>query len=231
MFKSEDSAHIKNSLEIYNLLKKIQKSRQLITFSNESTHQQYLTALLEVHHNDKKLIFDEPNPQPDTKLIESKNEAHFSLKLDQLPVKFKTTVSLSNSEEKNSELLAAFPQQIYYPQNRKYYRFRTDFIDDIAITIFLSSTKRLACKLVNISLKGICLRFPYSFANLFQINRLIDDIYIKLPEQNEFSISAKVNNLRIVNNHNNIAVGLEILGQKSSIEKIIQQFIFRRENI
>ena len=59
---------------------------------------------------------------------------------------------------------------------------------------------------------------------------LIDDIYIELPNQSGFSISAKIQNTRTVKNYSNIAVGLQIQQQKSNIEKVIQQFIFRTEN-
>lgn len=124
-----------------------------------------------------------------------------------------------------------FPDEIYYPQNRNYYRFSIEYIKDIRATVFLSSTTRLPCELLNISLDGICLRFPYSYAKLFQVNQLIDDIYIELPNQNGFSISAKVQNARTVKNYSNIAVGLQIQQQKPNIEKVIQQFIFRTENV
>ncbi|MCW9031253.1 MAG: PilZ domain-containing protein, partial [Gammaproteobacteria bacterium] len=124
-----------------------------------------------------------------------------------------------------------FPDEIYYPQNRNYYRFITEYIDEVKATIFLSSTKKLPCQLINLSLNGLCLRFPYSFASCFHVNQMIDDIYIELPEQNGFSVSAKVQNMRIENNYSNIAVGLEIHQHRSSIEKTIQQFIFRAENI
>lgn len=224
-----NSSHVESALEIFNLLKKIQKSRQLIELSFESPPQQYLTSLLSVQRDEKTLIFDEPNPQLSSKLTESVKEVQFSLKLGQLPVKFKTILSLKQND--SNKLLTPFPKTIYYPQHRQCYRFRTEFINDIKATIFLSSAKRLSCKLLNISLKGICLSFPYSFAKIFQINQYIDDIYIQLPQQNGFSISAKVMNSREVNNYNNIAVGFEILEQKSNIEKIIQRFIFRTENL
>ncbi len=230
MLKPNNSL-IKNTLEIYNLLKKIQKSKQLISLSFRSLPQYSLTSLLEVHYDEKTLIFDEPNPQPGSKLINIKNEAEFSLKLERLPIKFKTEFISDDSEIINNDLHAYFPKEIFYPQNRHHYRFRTEFINDIGTTVFLSSTKRLACQLVNISLNGLCLRFPYSFARMFQVNQLINDIYIQLPNQSGFSISARVQNSRIENNYANITLGLQVLHQKPNIEKTIQQFIFRSENI
>ena len=185
-----------------------------------------LTSLLEVHHDTKILIFDEPNPQPSSKLTNTKSKAKFTLKLARLPIVFETKI-ISN----NIELKTNFPNEIYYPQNRSYYRFSTEYINDIKTTVFLSSTTRLPCELLNISLNGICLRLPYSYAKLFQINQLIDDIYIELPNQSGFSISAKVQNARTVKNYSNIAVGLRIHQQKPSIEKVIQQFIFQTENV
>lgn len=221
-----NSAFVNNELEVFNLLKNIQKSRQLISLSFDSLPQYCLTSLLEVHHDTKVLIFDEPNPQPGSKLTEKKNKAKFSLKLDHLPVTFETKI-ISN----NNELQTTFPEEIHYPQNRSYYRFNTENINNIRATVFLTSTARLPCELLNISLDGVCLRFPYSYAKLFQVNQLIDDIYIELPDQNGFSISAKVQNARIVRNHTNIAVGFQIQQQKPNIEKVIQQFIFRSENM
>lgn len=224
------SALVKNNLDIFNLLKNIQKSKQLISLSFESLPQHCLTSLLEVQYDAKVLIFDEPNPELSSKLIEKKEEAYFSLKLDHLPIKFNSTIISNNSRSKNNDLYTLFPREIYYPQNRNYYRFSTEFINEISTTIFLSSTKRLPCQLINISLNGLCLRFPFSYASMFQPNQMINDIYIELPEHNGFSISAKVQNTRIENNYSNIAVGLQIQQHKSSIEKTIQQFIFRSEN-
>ena len=225
------SAHIKNKLEIYNLLQKIRKSKQLISLSFESLPQHCLTSLLDVHHDAKVLIFDEPNPEVSAKLLEAKNEAHFSLRLNHLPVKFKSSIISNNARNENNDIYTLFPKEIYYPQNRNFYRFATEFMGEIKTTIYLSPSKKLPCQLVNISLNGLCLRFPSSFTSMFQVNKMIDDIYIELPEQNGFSISAKVQNLRIENSYSNIAVGLQIQHQKSSIEKTIQQFIFRSENI
>lgn len=222
------NSRLKNKLEIFNLLKRIQKSRQLISVSFESLPHYCLTSLIDLHHEAKVLVFDEPNPQISSKLIQVKNEAGFSLKLEKLPVLFNAGLIQNNNKNR---LYAHFPNEVYYPQNRRYYRIRTEFLYEITTTIFLSSTQRLPCELINISLNGICLRFPYSFAQKFSINQVINDIYIELPNTNGFSISAKVKNIRIENSYASIAVGLQIHNQQPRIEKTIQQFIFRTENI
>ena len=156
----------------------------------------------------------------------------FSLKLEKLPIKFKTNFIL-NSKKENSfnDLYAPFPKEIHYPQKRRYYRLSTESINEIEATIYFSSQKKLPCKLINISLKGFRLHIPFSFASMFQINQQIDDVYIQLPEQNGFSISASIKNARIENNYTNVALGLEIQQQKPAIEKIIQQFIFRAKSV
>ena len=228
---NKKSEFVTDTLEIYNLLKNIQKSRQLISISFDSLPQHCLTSLLEVHHDTKVLVFDEPHPQLSSSLIKTKSNAEFSLKLDKLPINFKTKFILNNTKNSFNDLYTPFPDKIHYPQKRSYYRFRTEFIENIDATIFLSSNRKLPCQLINISLNGFCLRIPYSFASMFQIEQLIDDIYIQLPEQSGFSISATIKNTRIENNYTNLALGLEIHHQKPSTEKVIQQFIFRTENI
>lgn len=227
--KNINSAYIHNPIEIYNLLKNIQKSRQIIAVSFGSNYPQSLTSLLEVNHNKKTLLFDEPNPVLNSKQMELANNAQLSLKYEQLPVSFTTSLSLLNTDT-DSSLHAPFPTEIYYPQNRKFYRFSTNFVKDIETTIFLSSEKRLTCKLMNISLNGLNLQLPYAFAKAFQSKQVINDIYIQLPKQTGFSVAAKIKNSRIVNNYNNISLGLEILEQNPAIEKSIQQFIYRSEN-
>lgn len=221
---------VKSRLEIFNLLKNIQKSRQLITLSFDSLPQHCLSSLLEVHHDSKVLVFDEPNPLLSKNLTNTKIDATFSLKLGHVPVIFKAKLISDKIDNHINDLHTHFPEEIHYPQNRHYYRFNTENINKINATVFLSSTKRLPAQLVNISLNGLCLRLPYSFAGMFQVNHYIDDIYIELPDQNGFSVSAKVQNLRIENNYENISIGLEIDKQKAAIEKTIQQFIFRTEN-
>ena len=220
---NNDSALIKTPLEIYNLLKNIHKSKQLITLSFKSLPQHCLTSLLEVQHDTQELIFDEPNPMLSSKILSTKDVAEFSLKLEHLPIKFKATLIKNGSRFLHTH----FPDEIYYPQNRTFYRFRTEFIENIKITIFLTSTKQITCQLVNISLNGLCLRVPISLVHMFQPEQLIDDIYVELPGQKAFSISTKVKNTRVEKNHESIIVGLEMLQQKSIIEKTIQQFIFR----
>jgi len=225
-----NSALVENALEVLNLLKKIQKSKQLIELSFNSLPQYSLTSLLEVNHDTKTLFFDEPNPLLSSKLIKNKSKAKFSLKMDKLPIIFETRVCTTNDFKDSNELQATFPKEIYYPQNRNYYRFNTENISEVRATIYLSSSNILPCELVNISLAGICITLPYSFAKFFQLNQIIDDIYIELPDSSSFSISAKVQNLRKINNYANIAIGLHIQQQKPKTEKIIQQFIFRTEN-
>lgn len=228
---NHDNALVKNELEIFNLLKNIQKSKQLISVSFQSLPQYCLTSLMHVHYDAKVLVFDEPNPGLSETLLNTKKEAQFSLKLDQLPIIFRSTLISGNEKNKYNDLYTLFPDEIYYPQNRNFYRFNTEFMDDVNATIFLSSTRKLSCKLINISLNGLCLRFPYSFASMFQVNQVIDDIYIELPDHNGFSISARVQNSRIENSYSNIAIGLQIQQHRPIVEKTIQQFIFRSENI
>jgi c-di-GMP-binding flagellar brake protein YcgR len=225
------SSSIKNNLDIFNLLKNIQRSKQLIAVSFDGLPQHCLTSLLDVHYDAKVLKFDEPNPALSPRLIETKKTAYFSLKLEHLPVKFESTLISGNSRNKNNDLYTLFPEEIYYPQNRNYYRLSTEFFEDISATIFLSSTKRIPCQLINISLTGLCLRLPFAFAPIFQEDKVLNDIYIELPNQKGFSISAKIQNSRVKNNYANIDIGLQILQHKPVIEKTIQQFIFRSENI
>ena len=221
---TSNTAQVKDNIEIFNLLKNIQKSKQPISLSLKSLPQLCLTSLLEVQKDKNILIFDEPNPTLSKEQIEKRNEVEFSLKLQNLPIVFKTRLI---SNKNTNELQTYFPKEIYYPQHRGYYRFRTEFINDIETTIFLSSTSRLPGKLLDISLNGLCLRLPYSFSKKFKVNQIINDIYIQLPNQNGFSVSAKVKNSRTENNYTGISLGLEIQQQKHSIEKTIQQFIYR----
>ena len=228
---NDNSALIKDNLEVYSLLKNIQKSKQLISLSFESLPQYCLTSLIDVHHDTELLIFDEPNPRLNDKLTQTKNEITLSLKLDNVPVLFKSKLIPNSSRNIDSIQSAHFPKIIHYAQNRKYYRFNTENINEITTTVFFSSIKRLHGQLVNISLNGLCLRLPYSFAAMFPVNQHVDDIYIELPNQSGFSISAKVKNSRIEKNYNYIALGLQIQKPKISIEKTIQQFIFRSSNL
>lgn len=222
---------IKSTYEIIHLLKNIQKSKQLISLSFKSLPNLCLTSLLEIQEEKKQiLIFDEPNPAINLKRNNLKEDVECSLKLNKLPVTFKTKIITNKRKNRTSEIYTQLPKEIYYPQNRSYYRFRTEFIEDIFTTIFISPTLRLPSQLINISLNGLCLRLPYSYASKFRLQQILEDVYIELPKQNGFSISAKVKDIRIENNYNNIALGLEIHQQKSRIERSIQQFIFRTES-
>ena len=221
---NQENHLIKDKLEVFNLIKSIQKSRQLISVSFKALPKYCLTLLLDIHKDAGILVFDETNPKITTKLIENKNEAEFSLKLEQLPVIFKSELIVNNN---NPNLLYAhFPKEIYYPQNRRDYRYRTEFMDNIQTTIFLSTQKKLNCDLINISLGGLCLRLPYSETNKFHLNQLIDDIQIKFPDSKEFSVSAKVQFRRYDHSNANVALGLQINHKSASTEKAIQQFIY-----
>ena len=228
---NKKSEFVTSTLEIYNLLKNVQKSKQLISISFDSNAQYSLTSLLEVQHDTKVLIFDEPNPLPSKKLLSTKNEALFSLTLEKLPINFKAKFILNDATNGFNDLYTPFPKKIYYPQNRSFYRLRTEFIENIGATVFLSLKKRLPCQLINISLSGICIRIPYSFASMFKMDQYIDDISIQLPDQNGFSISAKIKSMQIVNKYTNMDIGLQIQKQTTTVEKVIQQFIFRSESI
>ena len=221
-----DNKHflLTDKLELFNLLKSVQKAKQTVSVSFKSLPKYCLTILLEVHHDAEVLIFDECNPQISTKLIENKNEAEFSLKLESLPVEF--TSKLISMKEKPHSLYAHFPKEIYYPQSRNSYRYKTEFINDINAVIFLPTKKQLNCNLINISANGLCIRFAHSSAQSFQVNSLIDDIYIKLPSIDGFSISAKIQYKKFEHKNADVSLGLMIHNQKASTEKAIQQFIF-----
>ena len=221
---NQENYLIKDKLEVFNLIKSIQKSRQLISVSFKALPKYCLTLLLDIHKDADILVFDESNPKVTTKLIENKNEAEFSLKLEQLPVIFKSELIVNNN--KPNLLYAHFPKEIYYPQNRRNYRYRTEFMDNIRTTIFLSAQKKLNCILINISLGGLCLRFPYSTTNKFHLNQLIDDIQIKFPDSKGFSVSAKIQFKHYDHSNANVALGLQINHKNASTEKAIQQFIY-----
>jgi len=228
---TDSSVTLINSLEIISLLKRIQSSKQLVSLSFKSLPQYCLTSLLEVHADTKVLVFDEPNPQVSKKLLHSKNAAKFSLKLQNLPISFSTEmISAPQSGEVNN-LYTHFPKEIYYPQSRAYYRFHTEFVHDINTTVYLSSSQRLECELINISLEGLCLRLPFSFYNVLKLNQILDDIHIQLPGEKVFSVSAKIRNSHIEKNYSNVIIGLQIQQQQQRIEKVIQQFIFRTETL
>lgn len=226
---NQNNTAIKNKLEIISLLRRIHKSKQMISLSFASLPQHSLTSLLEVHHDARVLVFDEPNPEVSDKLIENKKEAEFSMKLEQLPLSFKTEIISIQQHDNNNRLYTHFPKEMFYTQKRFYYRCRTEFIEDITTTVFLSSQHRLQCELVNISLTGLCLRLPYSFASMFRENQVIGDINIQLPGEQSFSVAAKIQNTRVEKNYSNIALGLMIQNQEHRIEKTIQRFIYRAE--
>ena len=215
---------IKNKLEIFNLLKNIQKSRQIISVSFDSLPHHCITLLLDIHHGAKILVFDETNPKISQKLIENKSHAEFSLKLDNLPIKFKS--KLISNNYKPDHLYAHFPEEMYYPQNRNSFRYKTEFLNGANASIQLKPGKQLDCTLVNISVHGLCLRFAHKDAPLFLISNLIKDIHIKLPHTNDFTIAAKVQFKRYETSNANMTLGLHIHEQHPSIEKTIQQFIF-----
>lgn len=222
------SSKIINSDELFNLLKSIQKSRQLISYSFNSLPDLGLTSLLEI--NNDNLIFDEPNPPLIIKQSSINREIKFSLKLNNLPINFKTKLTSCNTNENLKKINTHIPKEIYYPQNRGYYRFRTDLIENASALIYTSSNNSLKSKLIDISLNGLCLQLPYSLAKKYKTNKVISDIFIQLPKQPGFSISAIIRNTRIENNYENIILGLEILPQTEKIDKTIQQFIFHTEN-
>lgn len=222
--------YVTNRLQIYSLLQRIHKSNQLISLSFESLPHYCITALLDLHPDAKVLVFDEANPEISETLLNTKNTAEFSLKLEQLPVSFKSrTISMREVNGIN-RLYTHYPTEIYYPQNRHYFRFQTKLIHGIDTSISISSTHRLECELINISVQGVCLSFPIIQAPLILKKQIIDDIYIQLPFEDGFSLSAKVKNSRITNKNSNILMGLQFHHPKPDIEKIIQQFIFRTEN-
>lgn len=228
---NQNNAALTNKLEIFSLLKRVHNSKQLISLSFQSLPHHCLTSLLDIHQDAKVLVFDEPNPEISSKLIETKKEAEFSLKLEQLPLSFKADIITTQQHNNRNRLFTHFPKEMFYTQKRFYYRFRTEFIDDINATVFLSSQHRLPCELINISLTGLCIRLPYSFASIFKINQLMDDIYIQLPGEDSFSVSAIIQNTRIENNYSNIALGLMIQNQQPRIEKTIQRFIYRADHL
>ncbi len=217
---------LKEPFSIYTLLKNILKSRQLIDVSFPGLPQYCLTTLLAVDYDSKIIQFDQPNPQPDRKLLVSKQEARFSLKLDGLPVIFRSKIATSIMQD-GDDLHVHFPQEVFYPQQRFYYRFNTSWMSDIEATIYLAANKKIPCRLDNISINGLCLRLPYAFAALFPKGKQVDDIYISLPGQQGFSVMAKVINTRIENSYQDIVLGLQIYQQKQRTEKTIQQFILR----
>lgn len=215
---------IKKKLEIFNLLKNIQKSRQNISVSFESLPNHCITLLLDIHHGAKILVFDETNPKISQKLLENKSHAEFSLKLDNLPIKFKS--KLISNKYKPEHLYAYFPEEVYYPQNRNSFRYSTEYLNGANASINLSPNKQLSCTLVNISVHGLCLRFANKDAPLYQVSHLIKDIHIQLPHTGDFTITAKVQFKRYETSNAKMTLGLHIHDQQPRIEKAIQQFIF-----
>lgn len=215
---------LKNKLEIFNLLKNIQKSRQLISISFDGLPNHCITILLDIHNRANILVFDESNPKLSTRLIENKGNAVFSLKLDNLPVNF--SCQLLTNQNKPGQLYAHFPNEIYYPQNRNSFRYRTEFLDGVNAVINLSTNKQLDCTLVNISVNGLCIRLAHKDAPSFKVNNLINEIRVKLSDASDFTVAAKIQFTRYESSSSHMTLGLHIHNQKRNIEKTIQQFIY-----
>ena len=227
----QNSVSIKDTLEKLSLLNTIQKSNQLISLSFTSLPQHCLTSLLEVNNKENILLFDEPNIVVSQKTLESKGEAYFALKINNLPITFKSKIKNLHKNIKENHFITFFPEEIHYPQYRESYRFQIKSNKEVSAKIFLSQTKQLSVQLINISLNGLRIQLPYSLASMFKKDQLIDDIFIELPNEKGFSVSTKIKNARIENNYNNITLGLQILQQRQNIEKTIQRFIFREKKI
>ena len=227
----QNPASIKDALEKLSLLNTIQKSNQLISLSFTSLPQHCLTSLLEVNHKENTLLFDEPNITLSEKLLKSKDEAHFALKINNLPITFKSKITNSHKNNKENYFFTLFPEKIYYPQYREHYRYKIKSNNKVSAKIFLSKTEQLSVQLINISLNGLRIQLPYSLASMFKKNQLIDDIFIDLPDEKGFSVSTKIKNSQIENNYTSITLGLQILQQRQNIEKTIQRFIFREKNM
>lgn len=219
---------LSNKLEIFNLLKRIQKSKCFISLSLPALPQCGLTTLLDIHHDAQVLVFDEANPSIHAQTLNAKKELECSLKLEQLPVIF-TAKFLEH--KKNNLIYTHFPGSIYYPQNRRHYRLHAKADKSINATIFLSPTKKLNAEVINISLEGICVRLPFAFAKFFSLTQIIEDIYIELSEKNDFSVSACIKSLSIEKSYQHILIGLQFDQHNTRIEKIIQQYIFKTDNI
>ncbi|GAB6066830.1 hypothetical protein JCM13664_01480 [Methylothermus subterraneus] len=146
---------LKNPSEIARILRALLEQRALISAQIESEHASFITALLLVDLERQRIALDYgPDPRLNGRALAAK-KVFCQTKLDRLEVKF-TASHLTEAKLQGQPVFCArFPETLYYPQKRRFYRLILPKTSPLSCTVGLPDGTTLALEVIDLGVGGL----------------------------------------------------------------------------
>ncbi len=231
---------IQSPSDIFRKLIYLQKQRCLLSITSELSNESYLSAIIDIDKDKKRLIIDcSPSNQLNEALLKS-YKSHFHTEIAGIKVEF-TQQNITKIYHKNRYYFSLpLPDSLVWIENREFYRIRSPLSQPATCQIQFPEKDNLiyTLSIFDISLSGLAITLETpdkKTAHLILKRQILNDSLISLPNIGDYTCSLEIRNHRPLNpdKPNKIhLIGTQFSNISPAIESKIQRYIqlIEREN-
>lgn len=223
---------ITSSVRIAAILRPVMANHTIITAMLPGSSHFFNTAFLEIDPDKGTLVIDELTPNTGHDLLINKQRITLQTMHEGVEINFTTSLKSASSENGIALYQLEFPQSIRYLQRRTSFRVPVSGADKIDVIIHTRNEQMYCGELSDISLGGMCVRFPKKLASAFENDLEENQCHIKLPNKQNIKCAFKICH-SIVNDANNcVHIGGHFERLDKAQSRAIERFVIeqQREN-
>jgi c-di-GMP-binding flagellar brake protein YcgR len=151
---------ITSTTRIANLLQPLLQKRSILNVSLSGKNEKFSTALLQINSDNSFILLDELVPRHGNNVVTPSTDLFISAQISGIDLNFKSKIIEVGSNKGVALYKVAFPDTLNYHQRRKAFRAPVGPAHSYAITIKVPTGQHYEGELHDISVTGMCVRFP-----------------------------------------------------------------------
>lgn len=214
---------ISSEKHIQALLRPLIEKHNLATISIAGCEEAYSSILLNSEPDSGEITIDGLHPHEGNTHFASAGQLTLDTQLDGIHLQFSAKLRASVEEDGTIHHLITYPENIRYWQRRQAFRASVSTAHNISVVLKTDKGKQCRGKLFDISIGGICIRFPRRDSIAEEFTKDAVFCSMNLPGQNHISCPIK-----ITHSYKNISGhSLHVGAQFSKLDKIQHRAIER----
>jgi c-di-GMP-binding flagellar brake protein YcgR len=181
----------------------------------------FLSTILSVNRRESTLDIDALNPTIEHGILLASSGLNISCKLEGVSVNFSTNISKIQTMEGTDYYVLAFPERIYYGQQREHYRIYISMLRRPAIQLELDNHIISDGEVANISQGGVLAVLPPD-VEIKSGNR-VPNCNIKFGDREGFTTTVEICHQRTHPKTGQIEVGLLFLDLNKAQKKLLRR--------
>lgn len=209
---------------IQGLLRPLIGKHNLATVTIAGCTEPFSSIILEADHETGELLIDGLHPENGNQLLKDADRSELDTQLDGVHIQF--TINLKHSGEKDGAPyhVALFPAEIKYWQRRQAFRVDVSPGYDISVDLQTEKGERCTGQLFDISIGGMCIRFPRKDILPESFSRSSVTCSLQLPDS-RIECPLKILHSWRNTSSNSLHAGAQFVSLNNAQHRAIQRFV------